>query len=584
MKYNRKLASLLALPVLTFATTLPLYAEAVPAQSVNSDSAQVNVASGAEQADVNPGATQIGDNSEAVLKAKQARDAAPDRVKGEPRKINFRTALARTAEYSPNLQAARSDIELAKWDTAKVLTGHNPKIHFDVNYQLTTPESVLRLDKFAMTITPTHAYNGALVLEQSLCTFGRLHYSELAARLNEELKRETYRYDYENALHNTAVAYVDCLQAKEQMEIAQSQVELREKSLRDAEALYNAGSTAKFDVLQVKTAVSGSKQSLLVAQNRYRLAMAKLCQMISYPVDTELDLQDVVVEKAVPTDLTAGVDFDESLKSAMACRPELHMLDWAKKATEANYELAGNSANPNLSFQTALSGSGANSNLAQSWGWSYTAGLVFSVPIYDGGERRVSQGKLLETIRQLDKQMESAVNNVTLDVKSCHYNLMTSAARINEARTSLEQAQEADRVAVVRYNAGLSTSTELLDAHTSLGLAEESLSTAKYGYFEAVIDWVLAISGRFPIDDNGMFDPEYLAAKTTDWYDLRKHANEQYDKVIKERLDDPTNPAINAKYHDYWLKMREQMHESGYNRAGITPEEDAVLKSGLQKL
>ncbi|MBQ7567168.1 TolC family protein [bacterium] len=542
---NRGLLHFLMTPALAFALSLPLLAE--DASDTAADTGKAAVAVPSEAADASP-----------LL--------VPQAVPGEAKRINFRTALLRAVKYSPELKAALSRYEQAKWDTAKVKTGHNPTLTFNVNYMLTTPEQTIRLENFAMTMTPTHGYSASLVLQQALCTFGRLHFSELAARLNEELVREEYRKLYEQELYVTANYYVKCLLAQEQLDISKRQLALREQSLKDAEALFEAGTTARFDVLRVKTAVSNARQLVTVAQNDYSLALSTLCSRLGYSPDTQLELVDLRVDSEVPADIVGKIDLDNAYNEALLCRPEIHMLDWGKKIAQANYDLADTSTNPNLALQSTLTGNGSSANTGQSWGWSWATGLVFSVPILDGGEKKAIQGKLKEAMAELDHNMAEAERAIKLDVKNTYLNLSSTWERISEAKVALEQAQEADRVAVVRYEAGLSTSTELLDAHTALGTSESAVATARYGYFTALVDWVRAISGRYPIDADSMIDPMDFNAKGVDWYDLRKQSGLYFDDINEERLQEPSVEEIDREADAALQKKRDAIHESAVER------------------
>ena len=565
---NRGFLHFLMTPALVFALTMPLLAEEVPDAAAGKGEAPV----------VQPAADDAADNAP-VLTPKTA-------VPGAAKRINFRTALIRAVKYSPELKAAVSRYEQAKWDTKKVKTGHNPKLTFNINYMLTTPEQTIRLQDFAMTMTPTHAYNASIVLQQAIYTFGRLHFSELAAKLNEELQREEYRKYYEQELYTTANYYVNCLLAREQLAISRRQLALREQSLKDAEALFNAGTTAKYDVLRVQTAVSNARQVVITSENDYNLAVSSLCSRLGYPVDTRLELVDLRVDSEVPANIVKKIDLEKSYHDALLCRPEIHMLDWAKKIAQANYDLAGTSTNPNLALQSTLGGNGSSANTGQSWGWSWATGLVFSVPLLDGGEKEAVQGKLKEAMAEIDCNMDTAQRSIKLDVKNCYLNLSSSWERIGEAKANLEQAQEADRVAMVRYEAGLSTSTELLDAHTALGVAEAAVATARYGYFSALVDWVRAISGRYPIDEDTIINPSELDAKAHDWYDLRKQNGISFDDIDTERLQEPSVEVVDSEKDEELQLEREAIHEDAVQRCQgaekPAPKDAGAAKENLE--
>ncbi len=466
-------------------------------------------------------------------------------IQGEVKHINFRTALARAIRHSPDLKAAIARYEQARWDTKSVQNGHNPSLSFNAEYGFLSPEQSTSAGGVKVVTAHQFNYSASLVLQQAIYTFGRLHYAEAAAELTEQLKKEEYRKYYEAELCTTANYYVSCLLAQEQLSIAKQQLELREASLKDAEALFNAGTTAKFDVLRVRTSVSTMRQLVINAENTYRLAISRLCSRLGYPVDTQLELEPLKVEGTVPENIVEGLSLEECYESALRCRPELRMLDWTRKSLKANYDLVDVSNNPNLSLQSALK---STRDVGTTKGTTWYTGLMLSIPIYDRGDRHTQRGKLEQSMVELDHNLASATRSILLDVKNCFLNLQSSWESISQAQTSLEQALEADRVAQVRYNAGLSTSTELLDAHTALGTAQTALASAKYGYLAAIVDWVRAISGSYPIDAPEIIDPKILAEQPRDWYNLGDDST--FGAIDQDRVEEPCVEEIESDLID----------------------------------
>jgi outer membrane protein TolC len=67
---------------------------------------------------------------------------------------------------------------------------------------------------------------------------------------------------------------------------------------------------------------------------------------------------------------------------------------------------------------------------------------------------------------------------VEAEVKTAYYVIETTRTQITAATKEVEQAQEAKRVADIRYQEGVSTSLEVLDAQQNLGDAQNRLNAA----------------------------------------------------------------------------------------------------------
>jgi outer membrane protein TolC len=107
------------------------------------------------------------------------------------------------------------------------------------------------------------------------------------------------------------------------------------------------------------------------------------------------------------------------------------------------------------------------------------------------GEIRAAEAQL----HQAEKNLETLQLQVQLDVMSAYFMLRSAASQVKAAQKEVDQANEAHRIAVLRYQEGVSTSVEVLDAEASLGGAKTRLNSAIYGLNLAVASLDLA-AGR----------------------------------------------------------------------------------------
>ena len=415
-----------------------------------------------------------------------------------PRSVDFRSALKAAEDSSPELEAARARIEQARWGTEQAWAAGNPTVGIEVGYTHLDPEVAGTLMGRTLVVSPADSYKAALTLRQAVATFGRLHYGVLAGQMAERAAREDYRQRLATQLTETADNYLLCLLAAEEVRISEQRLATREASMRDAEALFEAGTVARFDVLRVRSAATQARQLLIEARNAQKLAKARLASKMGLPTGTELELAAVGFDTPPPQDM------DPALQQALARRPEVLSLGWAVEAARARLGLAESQDNPMLSLQTQYYGE-TKATFAPDQQWA--TGLVLSVPLYDGGASRAQAGQAREAMRELSAGLEAARRAVRLDVESAFLNLASRWERIAQARQGLEEATEAARVAEVRYTSGLSTSTELLDAQTALVQAQQALAAARYGYLGAAVSWNRAISGEYPVEVPGPLAP-----------------------------------------------------------------------------
>ena len=76
-------------------------------------------------------------------------------------------------------------------------------------------------------------------------------------------------------------------------------------------------------------------------------------------------------------------------------------------------------------------------------------------------------------------------NKIKLDIKGAYYDLVEAREIVDSQRLNIEAAEEAVKIAEVRYDNGISTLLELMDAQLALTSARLNWLNALFGYEEA---------------------------------------------------------------------------------------------------
>ncbi|MBQ7503510.1 TolC family protein [bacterium] len=492
----------------------------------------------------------------------------PDELADNPNAPTYtmHQAIDIAVKNSPELRAARAAYEQAKGGTEEAYTAGSPKVDFTAGYIFTVPEAKASMGEQTIVIGHQHNYSLGLSLTQVISTFGRLHYSVLASQMNEYMALEQYRQALEAKWASAANRYLNVLLAKEAVVIAMEQLSLREASLKQAQDLEAGGMVAHFDVLTMQAAKASADVTLIEAKNALRLARAALCSEMGLPADAEFNL--VIPDRnKIPKDAVKNYNLRQSVEEAYVRRPEVQALRWAEEAARARLEVSRNSRNPTLALNSEVSNTRSSSMAS---GTTWVTSIVFAVPIYDAGTEKAQSKQLEAALEQIDANLESAKRGVRLDVEQCYYNLDSRWQRLEQAKITLEQSEEAYRVAEIRYGAGLSTTTELLDAQSTLVAAKRGVATAMYSYLGANIDWALATSGAYPAPPVGPIDVSDLKTDLDAWYvDVKRDeaAENGGAKLIDPVKDDniPSFPELKVQvgYPDEELPVKADESSGG---------------------
>jgi len=280
------------------------------------------------------------------------------------------------------------------------------------------------------------------------------------------------------------------LLAKEEIGVQEENVKLLEEQLKDAESRFAAGSVSNFEVLRAQVALANGQPALITARNDYRIAIEELRQVLgasstATAAQGPTSLPPVAGELALENDATATTHADlfSTLAAARTNRPELQRLSKLAEAGEQQVIASRAGALPRVSafgrYDWMRGGPGTGWNDRRD-GW--TAGLQTQWAIFDGlatrGRTAQSKSRLVQTRLALE-ETELAID---VEVRRAHSSLTEARELVSASAAVVEQADEALRLARVRYSAGTATQLDMLTSQVELTRARLNQLQATYRY------------------------------------------------------------------------------------------------------
>ncbi len=314
-----------------------------------------------------------------------------------------------------------------------------------------------------------------------------------AARDVQENVRDFYSLDIERLGNETALAaknlFFNVLLNEAQVTTQEEQVRYAVENVRITEARLRQGIVSRFDVLTAQTALSTAQQQLIAAQNGRDLAQANLAYLLGTDPDTPLTLQ----APPLPP-LTQTIDLRASTSAALSRRPEVKQASTNVSEARRLVKLAGSPLLPTLGLVASGVGSGTESALVpRSYG---TVSAQLAVPLDDGGATRSRVRSAKTDVDTQTLTLEQIRLNVALEVRQATLNVRNAQAQIGAAQTGVTQAQEALRLVYLRYEDGLGTFLDVLNALAQLARTRTNLENAQYFYQTSLAQLVRAMGGR----------------------------------------------------------------------------------------
>ncbi len=263
-------------------------------------------------------------------------------------------------------------------------------------------------------------------------------------------------------------AYYDTLLAQALYGVADASVKTFERNLSDAQNMFDVGMVSNFEVLRAKTELGGREADRISARNALKLSLANLRRLIGVPQDTPLSLEGRL-------DWFPYVNSLESLvNQAYENRPELHALSRTIDAGEQDLRGIRGSYKPQIAFTgeyQEVTDAPTNPD-----GWLFTIAAEWEIAA--GGRRKAERAERKATIRGLEAQYEDLRQLVELEVTQARIQIEDAIAKTARERGTVELALEGMRMAELRFQEGVGTQSDILDADLALTNAESSLVQA----------------------------------------------------------------------------------------------------------
>ena len=340
----------------------------------------------------------------------------------------------------------------------------------------------------------SNSLNSTLQLNYVIDLFGRRNANIRTAReqlrfreLEAERQAEQLRFDVTDAYYNLQ-------DADGQVAIRQASVRNAQQSLRDAEALERAGVGTRFAVLQAQANLANEQQQLANARRDQRTRQRQLAEELNISQSANLTAGDPV-EQAGSWRLSLEESIVQAFKNRAELEQQLVQRDISKQQRRSI--LAGRL--PQLSVGGSYNVLGQDPDnpdpfVARGWADGYAIQATLTWSIFDGGAARARAKQRDADISIAESRFDQLRNQVRREVEQAYFGLESSFENIETSEAGVLQSREALRLARLRFQAGVGTQTDVIQAETDLTRAERNRLLAIIGYNRSLSSLQRAVS------------------------------------------------------------------------------------------
>lgn len=260
--------------------------------------------------------------------------------------------------------------------------------------------------------------------------------------------------------------------------------------LRVNKAKFEAGVLARVDVVQAEAAMENRREQLIVARQDVRDLEDQIKRQIFLAKNEPQWPLQIQPTQAFAWRET-NVDLDETLKVALAERPELRRAHSNIEQARVGERVARNRMLPQLDLFANGSVNGTDhsygssgSNMADGKYDSYTAGLSLSYPLQNRAARYGYAQAQVRTAQANEVFLDEG-DQITLEVRRAVRNLRTARERIDVTAAAVRAEERKVQDERQRYEVGAATAFEILSF-------QEELANSQVLHLQAVVDYNLA--------------------------------------------------------------------------------------------
>ena len=421
--------------------------------------------------------------------------AASDSTQSGQQAFSLQQAIDYALQSNATVQNAQLDVQSAKARVGEVRSIGLPQVTAQGQY---TDNLIIRttflpanvFDKSISSDAPANPvqfglrYSGSGSINASQLIFDGSYFVGLkAASTYNLLAQKSLTQSKVNAVESVTKAYYGVLVAQERLTLLEYNVKRLDTLFQQTQQQYENGFIEKIDVDRIEVQFNNLKVDQQRTTRLVELNRALLKFQMGYSPNEPIELTDQLLPENVENlrmDTQGKLDYGQRIEySLLQTQKDLNQLDL--KNNRAGYY-------PRL-VATGSFGYNRESSrfdfFTNRWFSNASIGLNLTIPIFDGlgkyyknQQTKLAYQKTINSTRQLE-------NSIDLQVQQAQISLINGLDALKTQRRNLELAERVAQVSKIKYQQGVGSNIEVINA-------EASFKEAQTNYYSALYDAIIA--------------------------------------------------------------------------------------------
>ena len=297
----------------------------------------------------------------------------------------------------------------------------------------------------------------------------------------------------DNISLNIALAYLQILLNNELVSTTGNQLQITKQQIEKTRKMFEAGSIAKGNLLQIEAQAASEELQLINLQNQLDISYLTITQMLELKSTEGFNI--ITPEISIDTNSVITGKVEEIFNQAQGIRPEIKSAELNLSASEYDLKIAKGGRSPRLSmnhsFNTRYSdiavklsaptetytfGQQLNDNI------NYGVGFSLNIPILNGWQvnKSISNSKI--NIENYRYTLESQKKQLYKNIQQAYADAVAALKKYSASIKAVTSMEESFRYTEQKFNQGMVTPVDYNAAKTQLLNAQSDKAQAKYEY------------------------------------------------------------------------------------------------------
>jgi outer membrane protein TolC len=306
-----------------------------------------------------------------------------------------------------------------------------------------------------------------------------------------EYAEQSYRETTQDITLAVKRAYYTILLAQNLVAANREGLAVVAANLENVRSQHRNGTAAEFDLLRAEVELANTEPLVTSAENGLLLAENALKDILALPLDQPIELEDEFAFAEIPPS-----EMEQAERDALSKNPLMLRLMLQESMLEKNISIERANFFPTLNLIGAYQWQTQDNTFEfRNYNWAQTlnVGLQLSFPIFDGFKTSARAEEAEIDYQKIRYSRLKTEEGIKIMIQSARLKMAEAAKRILGQQKSIEQAQQAVRIAQTRFKSGVGTQLELLDTQVAMTRTRTNYARAVYEFLVAKAEWRQAV-------------------------------------------------------------------------------------------